>query len=133
MNDTKEKTITDYAKELGVTMRAVSVNAPANADEWQKNAQAYRLDFKRGDVRESFRYYQGQAYTTAPNIERGLECLVSDYRTLISCPTIDDFGDEFGWDKTTHQTFKALQKNASKMEELFTRAELDELVRIVEA
>ena len=131
--ETQEKTLGAYAKELGVTMKAVSVSAPDNADEWQKKAQAFRLDFKRGDVRESFRYYQGQAFTNSPDLERGLECLVYDYRTLQYCPTLEDFGDEFGWDKTTHKTFKALQKNASKLEELFNKWELSELVGIVEA
>jgi hypothetical protein len=131
--ETQEKTLDAYAQELGVTMKAVSVSAPDNANEWQKKSQAFRLDFKRNDVRESFRYYQGQAFTDKPNLERGLECLVYDYRTLQSCPTLEDFGDEFGWDKTTHKTFKALQKNASKLEELFNKWELSELVRIVEA
>jgi hypothetical protein len=129
---TEQKTLNDYAQELGVTMKAVKVSAPETADEWQKKAQAYRLDFTRGDNRESFRYYQGQAFTDAPDINRGLECLVSDYRCLESCPTLEDFGDEFGWDKTTNKTFKALQKNASKLEELFTKSELSEMVRIVE-
>lgn len=130
--ETQEKTLTIYAEELGVEMWAEFTDTPENANEWQKSANAYLLTFTRGGVEEQFNYYQGKGFPDEPNLERGLECLVSDCRTLESCPTLKEFGSGFGWSEETLDTYEALKENARKMENLFEADELAELVRIVE-
>ena len=130
--ETQEKTLNTYAQELEVEMWAEYIETPEGATEWQKGADSYLLTFTRGDVEEQFNYYQGKAHTEEPSLATGLECLVDDYCTLQSCPTLKEFGREFGWSEETLDTYEALQENARKMKNLFEEDELAELVRIVE-
>ena len=130
--ETQEKTLNTYAQELEVEMWAEYIETPEGATEWQKGADSYLLTFTRGDVEEQFNYYQGKGFPDEPTLERGLECLISDYRTLESCPTLKEFGREFGWSEETLDTYEALQENARKMKELFSDKELTDLMRIVE-
>ena len=130
--EAQEKTLNTYAQELEVEMWAEYIETPEGATEWQKGADSYLLTFTRGDVEEKFNYYQGKAHTEEPSLATGLECLVSDYQLLESCPTLEDFCDEFGWNKENYKSFNALQENARKMKELFTDKELTELMRILE-
>ncbi len=129
---TQEKTLNTYAQELGVEMWAEYTETPEGATEWQKGANAYLLTFTRGDVEEQFNYYQGKGLPDEPTLEGGLECLISDYRTLEFCPTLKEFAGEFGWSEETLDTYEALKENARKMENLFEVDELAELKQIVE-
>ena len=84
-------------------------------------------------MEEEFNYYQGKGLPDEPTLERTLECLISDYRTIEDYSTLKEFGREFGWNEETLETFEALQENARKMKNLFETDELTELMRIVEA
>ena len=130
--ETQEKTLNSYAQELEVELWAELTDAPEGATKWQKESNAYILTLTRGGVEEQFNYYQGKGILDEPNLERTLDCLISDYRTLESCPTLKEFGREFGWSEETLDTFEALQQNARKLKNLFDEDELAELVRIVE-
>ena len=67
-------------------------------------------------------FYQGFGIKDAPTLERVIENLASDY--TFAQYTLDEYGDEFGWDKETINTYKQLKSLNNRYEKLIGDTEL---------
>lgn len=87
-------------------------------DEWQKNANGYRLKIIYQGRSFSFDFWQGYSITHEPEVEGVLECLLSD--ASIS-EDFEDFCNEFGYStdsRKVEQTYKSCLKIQSNMKRL---------------
>ena len=120
---TTEKTLPDLVSELGITLTAQRIDAPANATEWQQKANAYRVTLRYEGRRMSFNYYQGTGIKHNPICADVVHCLSSDLNTLNSCETFKCFVDCFGLDIHSHKTYAHLKKQGARYEKLIGNGE----------
>lgn len=64
-------------------------------DDWQRNANGYRVTLLYQGRRYSFDFWQGVAHTAEPTAGGCLECLLSD--AVAGETSFDDFCGEFGY------------------------------------
>ncbi len=104
--------------ELGVTVKAVRIDRPANAPKWVTDAAAsYRVTVKYQGRGASLFFYCGSGVKSEPSAADVVYALARDYDSSIY--TLQEFGDEFGWSAETVQTFNAVKRNAVKFKRLF--------------
>jgi hypothetical protein len=124
------KSLPDLLNELGVTSKIVRIDHPESAPEWAKDkCHAYRVTVKRNGKRTSYYFYAGfgvKELTTA-DVVWGL---ARDYDS--SCYTLEEYGTEWGWDKDTLSTFKAVKRNWAKFQRLFPESEIRQAVAEME-
>lgn len=100
----KESTLIEYLKGIGLDLE-VAYDYNENAPEWAKDKNHYYITLRKDSEEMSLWFYQGTALDE-PTLDRVIECLASDR----SCAqmSLDEFGDEFGWDKNTTRTHRHL-------------------------
>lgn len=104
--------------ELGVTANAVQIDHPASAPKWAlDNANAYRVTLKHDGRRTSLYFYCGRAIKSAPSVADVVYAIARDYD--YSCYTLQEFGDEFGWNSETASTYRAVKRSGAKFKRLF--------------
>jgi len=124
------KSLPDLLNELGVTSKIERIDHPESAPEWAKNkGYAYRVTVKRNGKRTSFNYYTGLGVKESSTASV-VWCLARDYDSAYY--TLEEFGTEYGWDKDTLSTFKALKRNWKKFERLFPEIEVRQAVAEME-
>lgn len=130
--ETIEKTLAEYVDEIGLKVTIKPCNMPNHAPKWaKKNANAFRV------YRVSLTY-QGRKMSNYFYAGSGIKDLrpadiVADLAKNwdICIYTLQEFGDEFGWDSETHKTYKAVQRLGRRYADLIgdtdIRTELAEL------
>jgi hypothetical protein len=112
--ETTTQTLPEYLAELGVNCKATPIDTPASAPEWARDShhQAWRVSLTRNGKKIIVQFYTGSAIT-APTTADIIYALVMDH--ISGSLSLDEFGDEFGWDKHTLSTWRACRKNGSKL------------------
>jgi hypothetical protein len=129
MNDTT--TLNDYLLGLGLKIK-VSQDYNDNAQGWAENTNHYRVTLSKENRRMSFWYYQGYGIKDAPTLDRVIENLASD--RIYAQMDVQEFGDEFGWNKDTIKTHRLLVSLNARYEKLIGSTELlDEIYDKVSA
>ena len=102
--EAQEMTLTEYLRGIGLDLE-FSYDYNEEAPEWASKSNHYYITLRKDNEKMSFWFYQGTALDE-PTLERIIECLAHD-RTYARM-TLDEFGDEFGWDKNTTRTHRHL-------------------------
>lgn len=114
---TNEITLPNYLNELGVKITSKQIDHPTNAPDWaHKSANAYRVSLTFNGKRTSLYFYQGKGIDREPTIADVVACLASDY--ACSRYSLQEFGDEFGWDSQTVSTYRAVTRSGMKLARL---------------
>lgn len=121
--ETDTKNLPQLLEALGVSAKITPIEHPTSAPKWAlDNANAYRVNLSYEGRRAGFYYYAGTGIKHSPSVADVVWSLARDYDS--SCYTLEEFGDEFGWDKDTLPTFKAIKKNWAKFTRLFPNPDL---------
>ena len=117
--ETKEQTLEGYLLEIGVKVKAVQINAPQSAPAWAKNpgVGVWRVSLNYKGKRAAVTFYQGKAHIKAPTVADVVADLARNYD--LTAYTLKEFGDEFGWDSETAQTYRAVKKVGERFKRLF--------------
>ena len=97
-------------------------------DEWQKNANDYRITLTHNGHSMSFDYWQGVAIKTQPDRKAVLECVLTDAQA--AGDSFEDFCNNFGYDldsRTHYATFLACQRTLRAVTRVFGEGFEDEL------
>jgi hypothetical protein len=130
MNTMTEKDLPELLKDLGVTINAEQVDHPESAPQWALgNTNAYRVTVKYDGRRASLFFYCGFGVKNGPSVADVVYALARDFDS--SCYTLQEFGDEFGWNFETARMYKAVKLNGAKFLRLF--ADDDVRVSIAES
>ena len=114
MQDTLENTTTDldaYLTGLGLKLK-VRQDYNDNAGDMWASANHYRLTLSRNGRKMSFWYYQGYGIKQDPTLAGVIENLAGEYN--LAEYSLDDFGDEFGWNKDTVKTYRLITSLAKR-------------------
>jgi hypothetical protein len=105
--------------ELGVTANAVRIDHPVSAPKWARadNTAAYRVTVTYSGRRTSLYFYCGSAVKGEPSAADAVYALARDYDSSIY--TLQEFGDEYGWNSETVDTYRAVKRNGAKFKRLF--------------
>ncbi len=118
METTIEKDLPTLLNELGVTAKAVEIDRPDNAPEWVTNThKSYRVTVKFNGASTSLHFYCGSGVKGAPSVADVVYALARDFDS--TSYTLQEFGDEFGWNSKTIETYRAVQRNGAKFLRLF--------------
>lgn len=118
MNTDTVKELPALLDELGVTVNAVQIDHPESAPEWAKGTtNAYRVTVIYDGRRTSLFFYCGYGVKNGPTVADVVYALARDYDS--SCYTLKEFGDEFGWNFDTMETYRAVKRNGAKFKRLF--------------
>lgn len=88
-------------------------------DEWQQNANDYRLTLVYRGRRYSFDFWQGVGITTEPDAAGVLDCLLSDGAAYDM--TFDEWCGEYGYDMDSRKalkTWKACRRTGCRLRKL---------------
>lgn len=99
-------TLERYLQQIGVKFK-VSQDYNDKATGWQTNANHYRVTISRFNRSMTFWFYQGYGIKSDPTLASVIESLNSD--RLCATYTLQEFGDQFGWDSNTLPTYRLLQ------------------------
>ncbi len=105
--------------ELGVKANAVRIDHPDTAPSWalERETSAYRVTVTYNRKRTSLFFYCGSAVKGAPSVADVVYALARDYD--FSVYTLQEFGEEFGWNSETVDTYRAVKRNGAKFKRLF--------------
>ena len=125
--ETLEKTLPQYLEELGVTITATRCDMPANPIKWQERSYAWRIIIKRNNLKTSCFFFTGyeRPKLTPADV---LYCLAADWG--YSSMTLQQFGDELGWNDETVKIYRGVCREAKKIARLFTEDELSTINEI---
>ena len=115
---TLEKTLPALLDELGVTLKIRHRAHPNHATDWQLKANCYRVTLNYQGRTYSLFYYQGTGIKSEPSASDVVACLASDLSILNSCDTLKCFGDCFGWDENTADTYRAIKRQSARYSKL---------------
>lgn len=126
--DTMEKTLAQYLDELGVKVSVQACEMPENAPEWAKGIQSFRYKLTYNGKNLSSYFFAGWGVKQVTR-----ESVVADLARCYdaSVYTLQEFGDEYGWNADTYQCYKLTKSLASRFKKLFSdddiRMEIAEL------
>lgn len=127
---TLEKTLAGYMQEIGLEVIIKPCKTPKSAPDWATKGytNAYRVTSKfQGRVMRSY-FYAGKAIQ---NLEPA--SVIADFaRNWDLCVySLQEFGDEFGWDSNTYKTYKSIKRIGKRYADFIAntdiRSELAEL------
>jgi hypothetical protein len=113
-----EQDLPALLNELGVTLKIRHKSHPANANAWQLKANCYRVTLSYQERTYSLYYYQGTGIKQEPSVADVVHCLSSDLNLLSSCDSLKCFGDCFGWDENTANTYRAIKRQSARYSKL---------------
>lgn len=109
--------------ELGVKANAVRIDHPTSAPSWALDrTAAYRVTVKFNGVRTSLFFYCGYGVKDKPSVADVVYALARDYDSSVY--TVQEFGDEFGWNSETASIYRAVKRNGAKFKRLFPNDEM---------
>jgi len=114
-------TLKELASKVGFAVLATSALLPGDEqDEWQQNANAYRLELIYQHRRYQFDYWQGVGIKTDPTAEGCLESLQLDSQA--GGQTFEDFCADTGANRDSRheeRIWKACKKVRREIQKLF--------------
>ena len=116
--DTIEQTLPELINELGITLEIRHRAHPNKVSEWQAKANCYRVTLRYQGRSYSLYFYQGRGIKRDPNVSDIVHCLASDLNILSGCDTVQCFGDCFGWDENTLNTYRAIKRQSARYSKL---------------
>jgi hypothetical protein len=116
--DTIEQTLPELITELGITLKIRNRAHPSKVSEWQAKANCYRVTLSYQGRTYSLYYYQGQGIKRDPSVSDVVHCLASDLNILSGCDTLKCFGNCFGWDENTVDTYRAIKRQSARYSKL---------------
>lgn len=128
-------TLRELAETVRLIVRPDAARKPwTQRDEWQKNANDYRLTLVYQGRRYSFDFWQGVGITSEPDAAGVLECLLSD--ATAEGMTFGEWCGEYGYDedsRSAHRTYRACVKVGGRLRKLlgddfgaFVRCQFDD-------
>ena len=130
MQDTRQD-LAGYLTGLGLTLK-VRQDYNDSAPQWAQDTNHYRLTLSKDGRRMSCWYYQGYGIKSDPNLAGVVETLASD--RFFSDRSLDDFGDEMGWNKDTIKTYRQIVSLNRRYERVVGSKELlDKIDEIINA
>lgn len=117
---TDTKDLPALLSELGVTASAVRIDHPASAPKWatERDTAAYRVTVKYDGQRTSLYFYCGYGVKGKPSAADVVYALARDYDSSVY--TLQEFGDEFGWNSETSAIYRAVKRSGDKFKRLFS-------------
>jgi hypothetical protein len=104
--------------DLGVTASAVRIDHPVSAPKWAlDHCNAYRVTVKHNGRRTSLYFYCGYGVKGEPSAADIVYALARDYDSSVY--TLQEFGQEFGWNSETAATYRAVKRSGDKFKRLF--------------
>ena len=102
-------------------------------DEWKKTANKYkaRITYNKKSMTTSF--YTGSGWEKDPELEDILGSILLDATYLDY--SFEDFANEMGYDpdsRTAEKIYKDIQKQAKKINRIFSKEEQEELLTYLE-
>lgn len=117
MNATNDLDLPTYLTGLGIKITSKQIDHPTNAPDWaHKSANAYRVTLTFNGKRTSLNFYQGKGINRDLTLADVVACLASDY--TCSRYSLQEFGDEFGWNSETVSTYRAVARSGMKLARL---------------
>lgn len=107
-------------RKLGFDYRFGADLPTREQDDWQRNANGYRVTFTYDRRRSSFDFWQGGGISRDPESSDVMACLISDAHA--GAQSFEEFCSEFGYDedsRSAERTWKACQRVADQLERLF--------------
>ena len=115
---TATKQLPELLNDLGVTANAVRIDHPASAPSWALDrTAAYRVTVTYNKRRTSLYFYCGYGVKDKPSVADVVFALSRDYDSSVY--TLQEFGQEFGWNSETVDTYRAVKRNGAKFKRLF--------------
>lgn len=130
METIEKQDIKSYLDGLGVKFSSREDWNDYASEMW-KSSFHYRVKISYEGRIMGLWFYQGRGHKNAPTFDGVMECLISDAICIKN--GLDDFGDEFGWDKNTTKTYQAIKKNTAKLVRVFGVDVLEKLESIIYA
>jgi hypothetical protein len=118
MTITKDQTLTDLISELGISLKIKHKAHPANASEWQLQANCYRVTLSYQGRTYSLYYYQGKGIKSDPSVSDVIACLAIDRILINSCDSLKCFGDCMGWNSETAPNYRAIKRQSARYSKL---------------
>ena len=118
MTNTLEQDLPALLNELGVTLKIRHRLHPNKVTEWQAKANCYRVTLSYQGRTYSLYYYQGTGITREPSVSDVIHCLSSDLNLLSGCNTLKCFGECFGRDENTANTYRAIKRQSARYSKL---------------
>jgi hypothetical protein len=128
MNTDTVKELPALLSELGVTLKIRHRAHPNHATAWQLKANCYRVTLTYQGRTYSLFFYQGTGVTREPMVSDVIACLSSDLSILTSCDSLKCFGECFGWDENTANTYRAIKRQSARYSKLIGNAATLELI-----
>ena len=120
-----QKQATDFMEETETTMKTTYIEHEKHFPDDKERRDIWRITLRRHGKSYSFKY--GQSIANAgetPTAYGVLACL-----TKYDPGTLDNFGEDWGWGKSTVKTYKAVVKEFKGVTRLFADV-IDELTEI---
>lgn len=116
--DTTVKDLPALLEELGVTLKIRHRSHPNRVNDWQAKANCYRVTLSYQGRTYSLYYYQGTGITRDPSVSDIVACLARELSVLNSCDTLKCFGECFGWNSETADTYRAIKRQSARYSKL---------------
>jgi hypothetical protein len=110
-----------YLESLGVKFSHKPTEHPKTAPKWAAGFAAYRVTITHNKKRASFTFYKGKGAGDITAADLVFD-LARNYD--LSCLTLQEFGDELGWDSQTAATHKAVKRHGERFKRLFPENEI---------
>jgi hypothetical protein len=130
METIEKQDIKSYLDGLGVKFSSREDWNDYAPEMWESSFH-YRVKISYEGRKMGLWFYMGRGNKNAPTLDGVMECLISDLMCIKN--GLDDFGDEFGWDKNTTKTYQAIKKNTDKLLRVFGVDVLEKLENIIYA
>jgi hypothetical protein len=118
MTNTLEQDLPALLNELGVTLKIRHRSHPNKVTEWQAKANCYRVTLSYQGRTYSLYFYQGRGNDKDITVSDVIHCLSSDLNLLSGCNTLKCFGECFGWDENTADTYRAIKRQSARYSKL---------------
>ena len=100
-------------------------------DEWRKTANKYEAMITYNEKSMTVTYYTGRGWKRDPDLEDILGSLLADASYYDY--SLKDFASVMGYDlKEAEKIYKEIQKQTKKLNRIFTKEELEELLTYLE-
>ena len=116
--NTDTENMSDLLNKLGITMRILGTAHPAKVTKWQAQANCYRVRLNYEGRNYSLYYYAGKGIKSEPTASDVISCLSNDASILESCSDLKCFGECFGWDSETANTYRAIKRQSARYSKL---------------
>jgi len=97
----------DLARAVSLTVTGDPARPYDQQDDWQRNANGYRVRLRYQRRSMTIDFWQGIAHTSDPDAAGVLDCLLSD--ADCGARSFDDFCSELGYDVDSRKAYRTWQ------------------------